>query len=108
MKLNKEFPELEQFLGGYFHQDWKDFHGSAEMAIEEYAINSSKDELSHTVQELDRLLSLGLSEAELDYAICKELGCYYNPKPRGRSMTEWLRWVRATLIKYEQLATKGQ
>ncbi len=104
MKLNKRFPDLEQFFGCYFHQDWQYLYGSAEMAIEDYANDSSRDELSYTVQELDKLMSLGLSEAELDDAMYRELHCYYNPKPSGRSMTEWLRWVRSTLIKYGESA----
>ncbi len=104
MKLNEEFPDLEQFFGGYFHQDWKDFYGSAETAIEQFVNDASRAELAKALRELDDLLALGLPEAELDEAMCEDIGCYYNPRPSGKTMSEWLQWVRSMLIKYGESA----
>ena len=41
-----------------------------------------------------------LTETELEKAMCAEFGCYFNPAHYGKSMTEWLHWVRDTLAKY--------
>ncbi len=108
MKLSKKFPYLRHFFGAYSHQGWPYIDGTAEKVIEHYVSGESKDEVDHAVRELDELLLLGLSDAELDAAVYDDFGCCYTPEPDGISMTEWLRWVRATLIKYEQLAPKGQ
>ncbi len=108
MKLSERFPRLEQFFGAYFHQDCLDFDGTAEMVLKRYASEASRGVMGRTLEELDQLLSLGLSDAELDRAMYEDLGCYYNPEPDGMSMTEWLQWVRTMLIKYEQLAPKGR
>ncbi len=104
MKLSEQFPDLEQFFGAYFHQDWMDFDEAAETVIERFVNDATQDELSSTIGELDQLLSLGLPEAELEHVMYKELGCYYNPEPDGISMSEWLRWVRSMLVKYAQSA----
>lgn len=104
MKLNEKFTDLVQFFGCYFHQDMFDDYASDEMAIKGYVDDDGPDAARHVARELDKLLELGLPEAELDTAMYKELHCYYSPKPDGISMTEWLRWVRSTLLKYAQSA----
>ncbi len=104
MKLNEKFPELEQFFGCYFHQDCLDFDGTAEMVLNRYASEASREVMGRTLEELDQLLSLGLSDPELDRVMYEDLGCYYTPEPDGISMSEWLRWVRSMLIKYGESA----
>lgn len=105
MKLNDKFPRLEQFFGAYFHQDCLDFDGTAEMVLKRYASDASREVMSRTLEELDQLLSLGLSDAELDGTMYEDLGCYYNPAPDGLSMTEWLHWVRSMLLEYASAAS---
>ncbi len=100
MTLNNEFSQLEQFLGGYFHQDWMDEFGVEEMAIKAYAEGVNQQTINNTLDELDKLLSLGLPEAALRQMMVDNLLCEYNPDPDGISMTNWLHWVRNTLAKY--------
>ncbi len=108
MKLNEKFPDLEQFFGCYFHQDWMEEYENEEMAIKEYVDDDGREAARHVAVELDKILALCLPEPQLEQAMYKELGCCCNPKPDGMSMSGWLRWVRVTLIKYEQLAPKWQ
>ncbi len=105
MKLNERFPDLEQFFGCYFHQDWLDEYENEEMAIKGYVDDDGSEAAEHVARELDKLLELGLPETELDTAMYWDLHCYYDPKPDGVTMSDWLRWVRATLIKYGESAS---
>ena len=36
--MNKELPELHDFFGAYFHQDWTVEHGTAEQVIDAFFI----------------------------------------------------------------------
>ncbi len=104
MKLNKRFPDLEQFFGCYFHEDWMDEYENEEMAIKGYVDDDGPEAAHNVAHELDKLLELELPEAELEGAMYRELHCYYAPEPDGISMSEWLRWVRSMLVKYAQSA----
>ncbi len=108
MKLSEKFPYLRHFFACYFHQDWMVEYANGEMAIKGYVDDDGPEDANRVVRELDQLLGLRLPESELDDAMYRELHCYYNPEPSGQSMTEWLQWVRAMLIKYEQLAPREQ
>lgn len=96
----EQFPRLEQFFGCYFHQDWREEYASEGLAIKDFVYNDGPEEARNTVEELNKLLSLHVAETELEKAMYAEFGCYFNPAHHGQSMTNWLRWVRDTLVKY--------
>lgn len=93
---NVDFSELRAFFGSYFHQDWKldapDDNGIIRLFLED----ASEENVAAVRADIDSLLALGLSEAEMQSAVFWNLGCYYKPG-YGITTTEWIRSVRARL-----------
>nr|BFE93814.1 hypothetical protein GCM10020185_43500 [Pseudomonas brassicacearum subsp. brassicacearum] len=54
--MNTEFPELHDFFGAYFHQDWSAEHESAEQVLEAFLAESDVEILKAVQQELSILL----------------------------------------------------
>ena len=55
--MNQDYPELQQFLAGYFNQDWVDDHKSADGVINYFISDSSEETKTIVQRELDRLIS---------------------------------------------------
>ena len=96
---NSDLSHLEQFLGGYFHQDWMIDDTDAESVLDRYLSDTPPAAVQQTISEVERLLGRGLAEDQLHAPFIQALGCYYNPAAQGMSYTEWLNWVRDSLIK---------
>jgi len=75
--MNKQFPELHQFLGAYFHQDWMVEHETAEQVIDAFLADSDLEDLVAIRGEISALLNLGKDEMELRGYLLRELSCYY-------------------------------
>ncbi|WP_245150852.1 contact-dependent growth inhibition system immunity protein [Pseudomonas fluorescens] len=54
--MNIEFPELHDFFGAYFHQDWSVEYESAEQVLEAFLAESDVEILKAVQQELSILL----------------------------------------------------
>jgi hypothetical protein len=95
----KGLPNLSQFLGGYFNQDY-DLCFSPDLGnvVDIFIGHAKSSELRDTLAELDKLLSMGLSEQELGKA-CSALGCDITPVADGLTYYQWLGGVRARLAK---------
>ncbi|WP_106856682.1 contact-dependent growth inhibition system immunity protein [Caballeronia novacaledonica] len=91
---HQKFPELEQLLGCYFHQDWTEEFDEDTLALQAIIESASQDRLAAAAAELDVLLGLGLSEAELSLVLVDQLGCYFDPKAKGSTCSQWLKQVR--------------
>jgi hypothetical protein len=91
--IRRKFPELEQLLGCYFHQDWTDEFDEDALVLKAIIKSESKDRLAVAVSELDVLLNLGLSEAELSLVLVSQLGCYFDPGAKGLTCLQWLKQV---------------
>src|SRR5438874_11551730 len=90
---NTRFHNLVQFFGAYFHQDWDADDPTPEAVIRRFVTTNELEAVRKVVGELDDLLSLPLSEAELRRLLLDDLLCCYLP-PDGRSVRTWLTWVR--------------
>ncbi len=75
-------------------------HKDEDEAIRTFVFDGDSEEAYRTIKQLDEFLALGLPEKELEQAMREDMSCEYNPKPDGRTMTEWLHWVHDTLAKY--------
>ena len=51
--MNKDYPELQQFLAGYFNQDWVDDHKSANDVIDFFISESPEDTIKIVLSELE-------------------------------------------------------
>jgi hypothetical protein len=90
------FPNLVQFLGGCFHQDWRDEHGADwRPAIRGFAASVTRDETQAIRQEIDLLLTeierKKHEDAEVVRVLYHGFGCEYFP-PVGASCG-WLSTV---------------
>ncbi|MGY6023156.1 contact-dependent growth inhibition system immunity protein [Streptomyces spinosirectus] len=89
---DERFPELGQLLGGYFHQNFPDFYGSRDEALDEYIAELPREDREKTAQEIKELLDIAQSEQELDTAT-SALGLGLLP-PDGMTLRQWLEFVR--------------
>ncbi|GHE93408.1 hypothetical protein GCM10018785_69140 [Streptomyces longispororuber] len=67
------FPELGQFLGGWFSQDMPDEFDGHEAAVDDYAATTDRRLVARLVGETRELPALGLDEAEYAVGVA-ELG----------------------------------
>ncbi|WP_370414030.1 contact-dependent growth inhibition system immunity protein [Streptomyces fradiae] len=89
------FPELGQFLGGWFSQDMPDEFEDHEAAVRDYAATAHPTLVARLVGELRELLALGLDE--VDYALgVAELGMEVDP-PAPYTASAWLLTVAEQL-----------
>lgn len=82
------FPELNQLIGGYFHQDFSYEYSSYREALEDYLRGNPQDDLRQAREEILQLLAMAESDQELGRAVAA-LGMSVSP-PDGVSLRQWL------------------
>jgi hypothetical protein len=85
--MRDRYPELHQFFGGYYHQDWRMDHSTTEAVLHSFIGDSAPHERAMISAQLREVLAL--SDAQLADAVF-DLGAYYDPTPDGQTMREWL------------------
>jgi hypothetical protein len=97
MKSYEEiFPELYQFLGCYFHQDWKDFSDwkghtpSFEGIVRHFKVIDSKTNAKEEIKELKMFLALNLSDMEIESIMRKDFNLGIRPAYWSFTHKEWL------------------
>lgn len=50
------YPDLEQFLSAYFHQDWGDDQESETDVLANYLQSTWRDEVMRTIEQIERYL----------------------------------------------------
>ena len=106
----KDFYELDQFLGCYFDQfwkesfDWKGEKPNFESVVRYYkVVNEPSGTVSKATQMLQDFLELGLSEEQIRKLFIRT-GIWYGPSYQNMSYREWLEAI-LTLLREEK--TKG-
>jgi hypothetical protein len=89
------FPELGQFLGGWFSQDMPDEFDDHDAAVADYRDSSDPQVVVRLVGELRELLALDLDETDCALTIA-ELGMEVDP-PAPYSPSGWLSLVAEQL-----------
>lgn len=97
--MNKNYPELQQFLAGYFNQDWVDDHENADEVIANFITESSETTIVKVKQELTKLISVVKSEKELYDILIAELGCCYYYPSEWKDGLSWLTHVYSSLSR---------
>jgi hypothetical protein len=92
--IRREFKVLEQILGCYFHQDYLEDSKDEESVFREIIDSEPRDRLTVAANQIAALLSLQLSEDELGKVLSEQLGCYFHPKAKGLTCSQWLRQVQ--------------
>lgn len=99
----KRYPELYQFLAGYFHPDWKneyDWQGKTpnfEHAVLLYKNGNPPATVAQATDELQQFLALPLDEKEFNDIATHKLGAVYTPRSRGLTKRQWLEQVLVIL-----------
>lgn len=89
----KKLTPLQQFLGGYFNQDWVDDHGSAEEVIAVFIEESTAEVRQNVKLEIIKLLATCKIESELQHNLLHEQHCYYYYPHEWPSGKLWLEHV---------------
>lgn len=93
--FRRRYYDLEQFLSGFFHQDWKevyDWQGetpSFEGVVRHFKSVAKPDELRRTAEQLRQFLSLALSDGEIAETF-DQIHLAYNARARGGTERGWL------------------
>lgn len=99
MDYRKQFYDLNQFIGGYFHQDWGidyDWKGEEpdfETVVRFYKAKNPPATVARTTEQLQRFLALRLDDEQVEEVVGREFRSFYNPGPRGLTERQWLEEV---------------
>lgn len=88
------YPHLEDLLGGYFHEDWRQDAPDADAALALYAKAWPPAHRAAVRGEIDAVLRL--KDAALHKNL-RRMGCAYHPPADGLSARAWLERVRDRL-----------
>jgi CdiI immunity protein len=94
--MNEQFPNLAQFFGGCFNQDWALDDPTPEAVVRRFVAENSQMFVTDVLTELDQFLNLGISDAELQRFVYEEFNSYFQPDP-GIKMRDWLLQIRGYL-----------
>ncbi len=87
---------LQQFIGGYFHQDWNVDFESEDDAIHTFRTDVGPQDVQALVRAIEDLIHLGLSNAALTQRLY-DMGLAFQPTGADGSALGWLRELRARL-----------
>lgn len=105
--ISRIYPNLFQFLGCQFNQDWGLDFSNANEVINNYVINETKSEIDKICSEIKELMDKEYSDEELRKIIIYDLGCYYDFRVDGYTSKEWLQRVLDQLEREKHLAIEG-
>ncbi|MFE4049558.1 contact-dependent growth inhibition system immunity protein [Streptomyces sp. YIM B13518] len=91
------FPELGQFLGGWFSQDMPDEFEAHDAAVADYLASTDPHLVARLVGELSELLALDLDESDYAMAVM-ELGMEVDP-PAPYTTSGWLADLAGRLVR---------
>jgi CdiI immunity protein len=83
------FPQLGQFLGGYFHQDWVVDRHRWEEVVDDFIAESPTSLVLACAAEVRDLLAAGFTDTELT-GLLERLGGSVDPAAVELSADEWL------------------
>lgn len=92
------YPELRQFLGGYFHQDWPLGSGRWEDVADDFVAESTRSSVAQTADELRSLLDQRFSDEETE-AVLERLGCSVNTAAFHLGARAWLEALEGRITR---------
>lgn len=96
----EEFDYLDDFVGGYFHQDMKASAEKVEGLVKRYLSEFHDDLVSECLGEMEQLLGLiARGEIDADRAISR-LGNGFAYNNIGFSGEGWLRHLKSLILKH--------
>ena len=105
--MNQDYPELQQFLAGYFNQDWMCDHKNADDVIAFFTSDVSTDVLLEVQSELDRLIMTNMTEQELQDYLFTDIGFYYYYPNEWTDARTWLKHV-SSILKNQKSSSENK
>ena len=88
---NAGFNKARNFFSAYFHEDWAEDADTPEAVITGFGAEGwSSEELHELASEIENFCELYVEHADLEAALFRELGCYYQPSADGMTAHAWL------------------
>jgi len=94
MNINEKLPSLSYLLRCYFNQDFEVLFGNANETLAAYKTTETEGERLQMKTEIDYLLSLSLSDDELQDILLNKIDCSYYYPNEWSSSEEWLKHIR--------------
>jgi hypothetical protein len=91
-----EFPAMEQFLGGYFHQDYLLDYATPADAVAAFLNEAPREIVRATYDEMEKLLPVP-RQMDNPCAFLLEIGRYYDPRLVGLAVVNWFKELRKKL-----------
>ena len=88
MKLTDKYPNLDQFFGCHFHQDWDYDYATTAEAVRHFCELQPKEEIIRTIAELKVLLHEVTSDEALGQVLY-DFGSCYIARYKGRTAPQW-------------------
>lgn len=93
MNIKEKYPSLSYLLRCYFNQDFELLFGSADETLAAYKTTETSQEQLQLKSEIDYLLTLSLSDNELQDILLNEIDCSYYYLNEWPSSEEWLKHI---------------
>jgi len=106
MSAHESWPNLRQFLAGYFHQDWVEDAADPDDIIKTFVNDSDNGAIACVRTELNKLLNQDLSDAELGELLL-QLGSAVHYPAFGMTARDWLTHVRARVSELGDAKRQG-
>lgn len=94
---NEEFPQLFQFLGAYFHEDWMSEFDVSDDVVKSFITDSEASVILDVIKEAEAVLALDLTEKEIRDFLLKEMGCSYCYWHEWQDGCTWLKHILVSL-----------
>jgi hypothetical protein len=88
--MKTQYPALLALIEAYFHQDWAIEGRGTDEIVDVYLRENETGTALAAADEIDRLLSAQMTEADLRDVLLEQLGSGYDPYGEEISMREWL------------------
>jgi hypothetical protein len=95
MEWGRIFPTLYGLFAGFLFEAWPQLYGSSSEAIQDGVAHRTGRTLCTAIAEVDQLMSMGLTERELDDVLFYGLGSHHTVF--DTTHVEWLAEVRGQL-----------
>ena len=86
MTNTERHKRLEQFFGAYFHEDWDVEASDWTAIVAAFAAHASPEDCKQLADDVMWVATRSDAAAFL----FEQLGCYYDPRADGLSVTDWL------------------
>ncbi|MGJ0194795.1 contact-dependent growth inhibition system immunity protein [Pantoea sp. RRHST58] len=93
MNVNEKFPSLSYLLRCYFNQDFEVLFGNADETLAAYRATETVEERLQLKFEIDELITLSLSDDELQNILLNKIDCGYYYPNEWPSSEEWLKHI---------------